>query len=177
MSQLTRVLDAGEWDGLQNRVEIHRRSPVDMYIDEWVSDTLQAVERAKADLLAIDSLSDLRLASPDETRFEEYVYSLGQRCARNGTTVLMTLETRPPFAFAGTIGTALSHIADNIVLIGYQVDGSDVRRAIHVLKSRGSAHDQGIFEFTVAADGVHIGDPIKIDIGLPRLAEAGPGAR
>ena len=78
---------------------------------------------------------------------------------------------------AGTIGTALSHIADNILLIGYHVDGSDVRRAIHVLKSRGSAHDQGIFEFTVAADGVHIGDPIKIDIGLPRRAEAEPGAR
>ncbi|HEX5013477.1 MAG TPA: ATPase domain-containing protein [Candidatus Limnocylindrales bacterium] len=172
LSQLTRVIERSDWMGIRDLIEIHRRSPVDMYIDEWVYDTLATVERTGADLLLIDSLSDLRIASPDETRFEEYVYSLGQRSTRNGTTILMTLETRPPFAFAGTIGSALSHIADNILLIGYHVDGSDVRRAIHVLKSRGSAHDQAIYEFTIAADGIHIGDPIRLDLGLPPRADA-----
>ena len=91
-------------------------------------------------------------------------------------TVLMTVETRPPFAFAGTIGSALSHLADNILLIGYHVDGSEVRRAVHVLKSRGSAHDQGIYEFTVAGDGIHVGDPISLDVGLPRRAPPVPEA-
>ena len=176
LSQLTRVLDAGEWTGLRDLVEIHRRSPVDMYIDEWFYDTLETVSRSGAELLVIDSLSDLRLASPDEARFEEYVYSIAQRCARTGMTVLMTVETRPPFAFAGTIGSALSHLADNILLIGYHVDGSEVRRAVHVLKSRGSAHDQGIYEFTVAGDGIHVGDPISLDIGLPRRASPVPEA-
>ena len=172
LSQLTRVLDAGEWTGLRDLVEIHRRSPVDLYIDEWIYDTLSTVKRCGAELLVIDSLSDLRLASPDETRFEEYVYSIGQRCARTGMTVLMTVETRPPFAFAGTIGSGLSHLADNILIIGYHVDGSEVRRAVHVLKSRGSAHDQGIFEFTVTGDGIHVGDRIELDVGLPRRAAA-----
>jgi circadian clock protein KaiC len=171
VSQLTRVLNQGAWQGIRDRIVIHRHAPVDMYVDEWVYDVLTTVEEAGASLLVIDSLSDLRLASPDETRFEEYVYSLGQRCSRAGTTVLMTLETRPPFAFAGTIGSALSHIADNILLVGYHLDGSEVRRAIHVLKSRGSAHDQGIYEFTVAADGLHIGERIHLDIGVPRRAD------
>ena len=170
VAQLTRVVAGGEWAGMKDRVVIHRRSPVDMYIDEWVHDVLATVERTGAKLLVIDSLSDLRIASPDETRFEEYVYSLGQRCSRVETTVLMTLETRPPFAFAGMIGTALSHIADNILLIGYHVDGSEVRRAIHVLKSRGSAHDQGIYEFTVANNGLRLGDRIDLDLGLPQRA-------
>ena len=175
VSQLTRVIQAGAWSGLRDHLEIHRRSPVDMYIDEWVQDLLATVERTGADLLVVDSLSDLRLASPDETRFEEYVYSLGQRCSRNGTTVLMTLETRPPFAFAGTFDTSLSHIADNILLIGYCVDGSEVRRAVHVLKSRGSAHDQQIYEFTVSTDGLKIGEPIALDVGLPIRAPAPTG--
>src|SRR6185436_11025102 len=158
VSQLTRVIRAGDRNGLSEYVEIHRRSPVDIYVDEWVQDVLATVERSRADLLVIDSLSDLRLASPDQTRFEEYIYSLGQRCSRNGTTVLMTLETRPAFAFAGTFNTSLSHIADNILLIGYRVDGSEVRRAVHVLKSRGSAHDQQVYEFTVSSDGLKIGE-------------------
>jgi circadian clock protein KaiC len=170
ISQLTRVVAGGEWAELKDRVTIHRRSPVDVYIDEWVHDVLATVEQTGAKLLVIDSLSDLRIASPDETRFEEYVYSLGQRCSRMGTTVLMTLETRPPFAFAGMIGTSLSHIADNILLIGYHVDGSEVRRAAHVLKSRGSAHDQGIYEFTVANSGLRIGDRIHLDLSLPERA-------
>jgi circadian clock protein KaiC len=174
-SQLARVITTGTWGSASSLVEVARRSPVDMYIDEWMYDILGVVERNRAELLVIDSLSDLRLASPDETRFEEYVYSFGQRCARNGTTVVMTLETRPPFAFAGMIGTALSHLTDNIVLLGYHVEGPDVRRAIHVLKSRGSAHDQSVREYTIEAEGIRIGDPIRLDMGLPRYADPLPG--
>src|SRR4029078_12875881 len=99
-----------------DHLEIHRRSPVDMYIDEWVQDLLATVERTGAHLLVVDSLSDPRPAEAHETRFEEYVYSLGQRCSRNGTTVLMTLETRPPFDFGGTFNTSLSHLAEHIPL-------------------------------------------------------------
>lgn len=172
ISQLTRVVAAGGWAEVKDRVHIHRRSPVDVYVDQWVHEVLETVDTTDAKLLVVDSLSDLRIASPDETRFEEYVYSLGQRCSRTNTTVVMTLETRPPFAFAGTIGSGLSHIADNILLLGYHVDGSEVRRAIHVLKSRGSAHDQGIYEYTVASDGLHIGERIQLDLGLPRRAPA-----
>jgi circadian clock protein KaiC len=165
-SQLARVLAGGRQASFDNLVEVHRRSPVDMYVDEWVHELLQVVEQSDAELLVVDSLSDLRLASPDETRFEEYVYSLGQRCARMGTTVLLTLESRPAFAFAGAIGTSLSHVADNIVLIGYHVDGHLVRRAIHVLKSRGSAHDQAIREFVIGADGIAIGGEMAIELEL-----------
>lgn len=163
-SQLARVLDNGRGTSFAGKVEIHRRSPVDMYVDEWVHEVLDVVERTGAELLVIDSLSDLRIASPDATRFDEYVYSLGQRCARTGTTVLMTLESRPAFAFAGSIGTSLSHLADNIVILGYQVDGHRVRRVVHVLKSRGTAHDQAIHEFEIGPDGVQIGGELAIDL-------------
>ena len=165
-SQLARVLAGDRQVSFDGLVEVHRRSPVDMYIDEWVHELLEVVERTDAELLVVDSLSDLRIASPDETRFEEYVYSLGQRCARTGTTALLTLESRPAFAFAGSIATALSHLADNIILIGYHVDRHLVRRAIHVLKTRGSAHDQAIREFVIGADGITIGREMAIDLEL-----------
>ena len=161
-SQLARVLSATARRPLADRVTIHRRSPVDIYIDEWIYEVLRTVDESRSELLVIDSLSDLRLASRDERRFEEYVYSLSQRCARVGTTVVMTLESRPAFTFAGSIETTLSHLADNIILLGYRIDGSTVRRAIHVLKSRASGHDPEIREFTIGPDGINIAGPIPI---------------
>jgi circadian clock protein KaiC len=52
------------------------RSPVDLYIDEWVYELLEAAERTQARRIVIDSLLDLRLASIEETRFGEFMYSL-----------------------------------------------------------------------------------------------------
>jgi circadian clock protein KaiC len=169
-TQLTRVLDGRPSRSFDGLVTIHRRSPVDVYVDEWVHDVLDVVASHGASQLVIDSLSDLRFAAPDETAFEEYVYSLGQRCARDGITLLMTLETRPPFAFAGALQSSLSHIVDNIIVLGYRVDGPDIRRVLAVLKSRGSDHDPQIHEFTIGADGIRIGGPISIDVGTAGLA-------
>ncbi len=169
-NQLARVLGAAARRPMADLVEVHRRSPVDIYIDEWIYEVLRRVEETGAELLVIDSLSDLRLASRDARRFEEYVYSVSQRCARLGTTAVMTLESRPAFTFAGSIETALSHLADNIILLGYRIDGSTVRRAMHVLKSRASDHDPEIHEFTIGADGITIGG----SIALPDSRGAGP---
>lgn len=175
-SQLARLLDGRSSRSFDGRVTVHRRSPVDVYIDEWVYEVLDVVASTDASLLVIDSLSDLRFAAPDETQFEEYVYSLGQRCARDGITLLMTLETRPPFAFAASVQSSLSHIVDNIIILGYQVDGAQIRRALAVLKSRGSTHDPSAREFTIDAAGIRIGDPIRIDVGAAGGSSARDGA-
>jgi circadian clock protein KaiC len=58
------------------------RSPVDIYIDEWAHDLMQAVDRTGARRVLVDSLADLRMAAADETRFREFVYSLVQRFSR-----------------------------------------------------------------------------------------------
>jgi circadian clock protein KaiC len=88
----------------------------------------------------------------------------------------MTLETRPPFAFAASVQSSLSHIVDNIIILGYQVDGAQIRRALAVLKSRGSTHDPSAREFTIDAAGIRIGDPIRIDVGAAGGSSARDGA-
>src|SRR5581483_9141563 len=59
-------------------VSVLYRSSVDLYIDEWVHEVLEASERLQIKRLVIDSLGDLAFASPDHIRFREYVYSLIQ---------------------------------------------------------------------------------------------------
>ena len=79
------------------------RSPVDIYIDEWVYDLLETVERTGARRVLIDSLTDLQFASPDEIRFREYMYSLVQRLSRQGVSVFMTSELPDLFHVEATL--------------------------------------------------------------------------
>ena len=78
--QLERILGGFGWWLDEPAVELMYRSPVDLYIDEWVYDLLDTVERVGARRVLIDSLSDLQFAAPDPIRFREYIYSLSQRC-------------------------------------------------------------------------------------------------
>ena len=82
--QLERILDGFGWSLADEGVELMYRSPVDIYVDEWVYQLLETVERTGARRVLIDSLTDLQLASPDPVRFREYMYSLVQRLARQG---------------------------------------------------------------------------------------------
>ena len=95
-TQLARILKGFGWSADEEGVELMYRSPVDMYIDEWVYDLLEAVERTGARRVLIDSLTDLKLASPDEIRFREYMYSLVQRLLTPGSERVHDLgATRP----------------------------------------------------------------------------------
>ena len=91
-TQLQRIASGFGWSVTDPGVEVMYRSPVDIYIDEWAHELMRAVERTGARRVLIDSLADLRLAAPDETRFREFIYSMVQRFSRQGVGVMMTFE-------------------------------------------------------------------------------------
>jgi circadian clock protein KaiC len=161
-SQMSRVFWSAGRDRADDRLEFHHRSPVDIDIDEWVADLFDTLARRRVTLLVIDSVSDLRLASRDDKRFEEFVYSLSQRLSQRGVTTLMTLEAPPSIGVTQLPSSPLSAIADNIILLGYRVHDGKVGRAIHVLKTRSSAHDPTIRSFEITDAGPVIGEPIEL---------------
>ena len=75
---------------------------MDPYIDQWVYELLAAIERTGARRVLIDSLGDLAFAAGEETRYREYLYSLMQRCARLGVSLLVTLELPDLFQVTGS---------------------------------------------------------------------------
>jgi circadian clock protein KaiC len=157
--QLARIIEGFGWSADEEGVELMYRSPVDMYIDEWVYDLLDAVERTGARRVVIDSLTDLKLASPDEIRFREYMYSLVQRLSRQGVSMFMTSELPDLFHVTRLSEFGVSHLSDNVVLLQYTRDGATVRRALTVLKTRASRHEPEIREFKITPEGIVPGDP------------------
>ena len=158
-TQLARIVKGFGWSAEEEGVELMYRSPVDIYTDEWVYDLLEAVERTGARRVVIDSLTDLQFASPDQTRFREYMYSLVQRFSRQGVSLFMTSELPDLFQVSRLSEFGVSHLSDNVVVLQYIRDGSTVRRALTVLKTRASRHEPEIREFKITREGILLGDP------------------
>ena len=157
-AQLERIVNGFGWTLEDEGVELMYRSPVDVYIDEWVYDLLDTVERSGAHRVLIDSLTDLQVASPDETRFREYMYSLVQRLARDGISVFMTCELPDLFQTTMLSEFGVSHLADNVVLLQYVREEAAIRRALTVLKTRASRHEPAIREYSISSEGITLGD-------------------
>ena len=161
-TQLARVISRFGWSIDDPNVTIMDRSPVDLYVDELVYELLDRIAAVGAKRLVIDSLNDLIVATSDPMRLREFLYSLVQRCARRGVSLMFTYETMELFRPTRLSELGMSHISDNVVLLQHFQDGSDMKRALTVLKSRGSMSSTVIREFKISVDGITLGEPIDL---------------
>jgi circadian clock protein KaiC len=161
-SQLARVIGRFGWSIEDPNVTVMDRSPVDLYVDELVYELLDQIGETGARRLVIDSLNDLTVATPDPRRLRELLYSLVQRCARLGVSLMFTYETMELFRTTRLSELGMSHIADNVVLLQHVQDGSQMRRALSVLKSRGSMNPTVISEFNISSNGITLGEPLDL---------------
>jgi circadian clock protein KaiC len=157
-AQLSRLLDGLGWPPGHPSVQVMYRSPVDIYIDEWVHDLLQVVERVQARRVLVDSLLDLQAAAEDETRFREFMYSLAQRFSRQGVTLMATFEGPDLFATGRFSECVVSHLADNGIMLNYHHENGAMSRSLAVVKTRASRHDLAMRQFSIGPDGVRIDD-------------------
>jgi circadian clock protein KaiC len=161
-TQLQRIAAGFGWRLDDPHLHLISSSPVDLYIDEWAHELLRVIEQTDARRVVIDSLGDLRLASPDNVRFREMLYSLVQRCARRGVSVLFTVEVPELFNLTHVTEYGISYLGDNVVVLHYLRVGSEIRRVLAVLKSRASDHSPVVHEFHIAPDGLKLGSPITM---------------
>jgi circadian clock protein KaiC len=157
-TRLQRIAQGFGWSVTDPNVEVMYRSPVDIYIDEWVHGLLEVVQRTGARRVLVDSLADLRLAAPDETRFREFVYSMVQRFSRQGVSILMTFEIPDLFHPQRLSDAAISHLSDNVVLLNYIQERHSIKRAISVIKSRASYHEPDVRQFVIGPEGIVLAD-------------------
>jgi len=160
--QIARVIGRFGWSIDDPNVMVMDRSPVDLYLDELVYELLDRISEVGARRVVVDSLNDVIVATPDPMRLREFLYSLVQRCARLGVSLMFTYETMELFRITRLSELGMSHIADNVVLLQHFQDGSDMKRALTVLKSRGSMSSTVIREFKISVDGITLGEPIDL---------------
>ena len=162
-NQIARIVRGFGWSIEDEGIHILSRSVVDMYIDEWVYDLLALIDTTGAKRVVIDSLIDLMVTAGDPLRFREWMYSLVQRCARRGISLMMIVEVPELFQLQKISEHGLSHLSDNVVLLQYVQDGSRLARAITVLKTRAAHHEPTAHRYEIAETGLVLGDEIAIE--------------
>jgi circadian clock protein KaiC len=157
-TQLERIATGFGWTLADANVDVMYRSPVDIYIDQWVYELLDRIDRTGARRVLIDSLSDLQFAARDEIRFREFMYSVIQRCSREGVSLFMTSELPELFRVDRLSEYGVSHLSDNVVVLQYVQDQGNIGRAITVIKTRATRHEPQIRTFDITPNGIVLRD-------------------
>jgi circadian clock protein KaiC len=158
-TQLERIVRGFDWSLRDEHVTLMYRTPVDLYVDQWVYELFDTVEATGATRVLVDSLGDLQAASPDPTRFREYIYSLLHRFSRRGVSAMMTYEITELYGVTSLTEYGASHLADNVVLLQYHgIGDATVTRTLAVLKTRASSHDPRIRGFEITTEGIVLSD-------------------
>jgi circadian clock protein KaiC len=137
-------------------------SPVEVGIDEVLYEAASEAGRFGAHRMVLDSLNDLG-AGTDYRRFRDYTYSFVQTMMKEQISLFMTSEMQDLFSSTYLSEFGISHMADNVILLHYLREESEVKRAITVLKTRGSRHDPSIRQFAIDDSGIHIGREFSAD--------------
>jgi circadian clock protein KaiC len=106
--------------------------------------------------ILIDSISHFDRLSRDPQELRAIVYSFINGLKREGLTAVLTKESQVLFGEAYRGDILLGYMVDSYLLLRYLEMESAIRRAIIVLKMRGSDHDKGIREFEIGTDGMEV---------------------
>jgi circadian clock protein KaiC len=158
--------------------------PLDLSVDEMLSEIQSAVVRLGATRVVIDSLSgfEVALAPTYRADFRESLYRLVGALTATGVTVLMTDEVIDVYPGGRFTHERVSFITDDILAQRYvEVDGH-LRKVLSVVKMRGSEHATDFRTYQLSARGAVLGESLSgyrgIMTGVPEavaiVAGVGP---
>jgi circadian clock protein KaiC len=110
--------------------------------------------------VVVDSLAELVFAAREAERFPAYSRSLVGWIRAAGASVLITSETTTLGPMTEPIG-GLSFLFHNVIMLRYLEIGSELRRAVNIIKMRTSDHDKGVFEYVIDPQGLSIKDRLE----------------
>jgi circadian clock protein KaiC len=144
-TQLARIMLNLGWDTetlLQSgNLELMYRSPVEMQLDQVAAELFGRIREGKVRRVVIDSLDDLERSSVDRQRFADFIYALMQWFAVENVTCMMTVEVHELFDAKSISEQQVSNMCDNLVMLGFGDNDSELRRTVQIIKTRGSDHD------------------------------------
>ncbi len=125
----------------------------------------QAIEEYQPLRLVVDNLTALeRVATARGLR--DFIIGMTSFVKHKEITSLFTSTTRTLIGGSSVTEAHVSTIADTIIVLRYAELAGEVRRAITLLKMRGSVHDARVREFSIDGEGIHVGDAFDKGIGI-----------
>ncbi len=149
-------LEEMESDG---RLRIVAEAPEAASLEDHLQRMKANIEKFVPDRVAIDSLSALQRIATVKS-FREYVLGLTIHMKLRSMLGMVTSIGGDLLSSDSSSDLHVSTISDAITLLHYVPLGGEMRRAVQVLKMRGSDHDKALREFRITASGMEVGEPV-----------------
>ncbi|HEX2849524.1 MAG TPA: circadian clock protein KaiC [Acidimicrobiales bacterium] len=108
--------------------------------------------------ITVDSLSALERGATAKA-FREFVIGLSAYIKQQEIAGLFTVTTSDLSGGTTITDSHISTITDAVLLLRYVETDTEIRRALTVLKMRGSSHNKQVREFVIGSAGMVIGEP------------------
>ncbi len=165
-----------------NKLRITYLRPLDLSVDETLSDILTSVRETGATRVVIDSLTGFEVALAPTFRedFRESLYRLVGALTASEVTVFMILEALAMSPDMGFTGQQVSFITDDIIVQRFvEIDGQ-MEKLLAVVKMRRSQHSQEFWQYSISGTGATMREPLRgyhgILTGTPERRAAGAGS-
>ncbi|MDP3105762.1 MAG: ATPase domain-containing protein [Candidatus Methanoperedens sp.] len=135
--------------------------PALFHADEHAILIKEILEKNKIKRVFFDGIEDLVTPMPDVIKRRDYVHSLIDYFSSQDITTLMTNEIPEMFGNIRTTLETLSGSVDTVILLRQVEVEGHLRKALSILKSRGSDHDKEIREFEITGRGIEVKVAIK----------------
>jgi circadian clock protein KaiC len=136
-----------------------------MGLEDWLINIQAAINEFKPSRVALDSLSALERVGSIKA-FREFVIGVTSFIKHQEITGLFTATTSSLMGGTSITEAHISTLTDSIILLRYVEMFGEMKRGMTVLKMRGSVHDKRIREFTIDANGMHLGRPFRNVTGI-----------
>ena len=141
---------------------------LDLSIDETLHNLIDMIHRMKAKRVVIDSVSGFELALAPEFSedFRGTLYRMIAELTNMGVTILMTSELEDRYTDLRFSPYGNAFLADAIVVQRYiEVEGQ-FKRAMSVMKVRGSSHSKDIRLYDITEEGIVMGETLSGMTGI-----------
>jgi circadian clock protein KaiC len=119
------------------------------------------VRQIGAKRVLVDSLSHFERLCEGPTHLRAVVFGFVNALKREGLTSILTRENMALLGESEATDDALGFLVDSYTLLRYVELESTIRKALLVLKMRGSDHDKDIRQFEITSRGVEVRAPFE----------------
>lgn len=136
-------------------------SPVLFNADEHAMLIKDILKENNIKRVFFNGINNLETSLQDSIKRRDYIHSLVNYFSAQGITTLLTSEIPELFGAIRLTHEAFSGTADVIVLLRQVEVEGQMRKALSILKSRGSDHDKEIREYEITDKGIEVKVAIK----------------
>lgn len=147
----------------EGRLSVIYLRPLDLSVDETLEEIRTSVARIGATRVVIDSISGFEMALAPTFRedFRESLYRLIGALTGLGVTMFSTVEVAEGNSGLQLTGHQISFLTDDILSLRYVEIEGELRKALVVVKMRGSDHSRAFRIYEISATGVQLRESLR----------------